>query len=365
MKGFLIKIGLVAVSCFAVVKYVESDKEKLLAEANTLPVFFAPKQSPFKNNVGICFSVEQSKWFIDPSIKYNQALQDEYTYGRLLNISKDFKLIRIYSYLIAGWEQTGTPSPEGYALTKLVKQDTSVEALIGTSNNITWFLDSNNVQFFISTLKTQFGSSISQVKGILIGNEINANSYSKDTLATIFSNYNKALKKNNLNIPISVSFNNLPIQSGDFYSDSLVACVVRSWNTSWNNNNPFVFIDPYPDAEGINNAAGVYSWQYNVTKYYQATYPSLQIFIGETGAEGSPSDYQTTVVLNSIFIQLNKQYDSIQKTVPSFIFEGINESLKPSIPNQQYMGVYVDSSKPSDTTVHLKIGIKLPTCIKK
>jgi len=365
MKTFFIKFGLFVVFCFAVAKCAETDNQALEEEAKALPIFFAPKQSPFAHNVGIGFSVEEAKWFTDPSIKYNQALQRQYTYGRLLNISKSFKLIRIYSYFISGWEQTGTLSPEGYALTQVALKDKSVEALIGTSNNILWYSDSNNVQTYIDSIQSKFGTSISQVKGLLIGNEINANSYTQINITTIMSNFSKALTKNKLNIPVSVTFNNLPIQSGDSYSDSLIASFIRGWNPIWNGNNPFVFIDPYPDAQGIGNAVGVYKWQYNVTKYYQAKYPSLQIFIGETGAEGSSSDYRTTVVVNSIFTQLNKQYDSIQKTVPSFIFEAINESLKPNSPNQQWMGVYLDSSKPSKTDIILKSGIKLPTWINK
>src|ERR1700722_3603386 len=73
--------------------------------------YVLPTQSPFKHNVGICFNVEQTIWFAD-SIQYNLDLQDKYTYQRLLAISEHFKLIRIYSFFIAGWEQTGQISPE-------------------------------------------------------------------------------------------------------------------------------------------------------------------------------------------------------------------------------------------------------------
>ena len=256
-------------------------------------------------------------------------------------------------------------SAEGYALSKLAKQDRSVEAVIGTSNRINWFLDSNNVQMYVDSIQNNFGSAISQVKTILIGNEINANSFNSGQLTVIIKNFNKALTKNKLNIPVTVSFNNLPIQSGDTLSDNLVNSVVSGWNINWNSNKPFVFIDPYPDATGIKNAAGIYKWQYDVTKYYQTKYPSLQIFIGETGAEGSSSDYKTTVVVDSIFTQLNIQYDSIKKTVPTFLFEAINEPQKPSNPNQKFMGLYHDSSSPNITNVKLKLGIKIPSWFKK
>ena len=199
----------------------------------------------------------------------------------------------------------------------------------------------------------------------MIGNEVNANNYSPSDIAVIMSNFRTALSTNSLNIPVSVTFNNLPNQSGNAICDSLVASVVHGWDTAWNSNKPFVFIDPYPDAAGINNAAGVYKWQYGVTKYYQTLFPSLQIFIGETGAEGSSSDSATVVVMNSIFRQLNFQYIKIKKTVPTFLFEAINEPLKPIQPNQQFMGLYNDSQNPQTTTENLKQNVKLPTWLNK
>lgn len=326
-------------------------------------VFAPPIKSPFSYNAGINFSVEQTTWFVD-SLKYNQELQYKYTYGRLKGISNDFKLIRIYSYLVAGWEQTGVLSSEGYAITKLAKEDNNVELMIGTSNNINWYMVKSNVQSFVDTMQSKFGSSISQVKTILIGNEINANGYSVAQLDSIISNFKFVLDKEKLNIPVTVSFSNLPVWSGDNYSDALVNSVVTSWDKSWNDNKPFVFIDPYPDAEGIGSASGVYQWQYKVTKYYKNKYPSLQIFIGETGAEGSSANYKTAIAVNDIFNQLRIQYDSVKQTVPTFLFEAINEDLKAKSPNQQYMGLYFDSSVPSDTAVRLKAGIKLPSFIK-
>lgn len=359
----LFPIILIIIGWFTVNRCNEQTEEELKAKKKA--IFYPPAQSPFKNNVGINFSVEETDWFIDPSIRYNQALQRQYTYERLVNISKDFKLIRIYSFLIAGWEQTGTMSAEGYALSTLAKQDSKVEAVIGTSDRIDWFLDSNNVQQYVDSIKSKFGSAVSQVKTILIGNEINANGFNSGQITIILSNFNKALTKDGLNIPVTVSFSNLPVQAGDTLSDNLVNSIVSGWNSNWNSNKPFVFIDPYPDAEGINNAAGVYKWQYKVTKYYKTLHPSLQIFIGETGGEGCDSDYKTVVVINSVFSQLSIQYDSVKKTVPTFLFEAINEPQKPSSPEQQYMGVYFDSSKPSKTDVRLKAGVMLPSWFKK
>ncbi len=192
---------------------------------------------------------------------------------------------------------------------------------------------------------------------------MNANGYSSYQLSTIVSNFKKALKKNELEIPVTASFSNLPTQVGDTLSDDLVNAVTTNWDTTWNSNKPFVFIDPYPDAAGIRNAEGIYKWQAEVTAYYQTLHPSLQIFIGETGAEGSSSDLQTQAVIDSIFVQLNAQYKASNKTVPTFLFEAVNEPLKPSLPNQQFMGVYSDSNYPEKVALKLKEGVTLPSWI--
>lgn len=362
-NNILVKIiGIIVFSIFINRCFVKTNEDKA---KKRIVIFSAPTKSPFVNNVGISFSVDQTEWFNDNSIKYNGALQDKYTLERLQVISKDFKLIRIYSFLVAGWEQTGNITPEAYSLVNVAKQDDKVEAVIGTSCNREWFKVQANVQTFVDSLKSKFGSSIFQVKTILIGNEINANSYTQSDIATIMTNFRLALKRDKLNIPVTATFSNLPIQSGDAYSDSLVSAIVKNWDSDWNDNKPFVFIDPYPDASGINNAAGVYAWQYEVAQYYQSKYPSLQIFIGETGAEGSTSDYNTSVVIDSVFSQLTLQYDSIGKTVPTILFEAVNEPLKPINPNQQYMGVYDDSNDPKTIKVKIKNNINLPTWFKK
>ena len=358
MKYNLLIKGVLFLAFAIGMNYCINEKNEIKVETGT---FSAPIKSPFSKNVGICFSVEETNWFISPTIRYNASLKNKYTYQRLQSISKDFKLIRIYSFLVAGFESTGNLSPEGYAITQLAKQDSGTEFMLGTSNALSWYIIPSNVQLFVDTMNYKFGSSVSQVKTILVGNEINCiNNVTPNQISTIIKNFKVALAKRNLNIPVSVSFNNLPIQKGDSFSDKLVASVVNSWDTTWNSNKPFVFIDPYPDSDGINNAKGVYAWQYGVTEYYKTIYPNLQIFIGETGAEGSGSDSATVVCVNSVVNQLIIQYDSISKTVPTFLFEAVNEPLKSNNPNQQFMGLYLDSSNPIKTNLVLKKGINLP-----
>lgn len=345
---------------------VESKKiivQEVVVKQTLKPHFSAPIKSPFKYNVGIDFNIEQTIWYSD-SLEYNRRLQEEYTYKRLVSISKDFKLIRIYDFLVAGWESTGALSPEAYAVAKLAKEDHYIEVSIGTSNSIAWYMKQRNIQMFVDTLQNKFGSAINQVKTILIGNEINANGYTEHQISVIMTNFKLALQKNKLNIPVTVSFSSLPNQKGDALSDSLVAAVVKHWDTTWNDNKPFVFIDPYPDGM-VGGVAGVFNWQNQVTKYYQSYYPSLQIFVSETGAEGSNSDSTTVLVVDSIFQQLTLQHDSVNKTVPTFIFEAVNEPLKFGSPDQKFMGIYLDSLVPENTRICLKSGINLPSWFKK
>ena len=66
----------------------------------------------------------------------------------------------------------------------------------------------------------------------------------------------------------------------------------------------------------------------------------------------------------SLFLQLTAQYDSVKKTVPTFLFEAVNEPLKDSVPNQRFMGIYLDSSRPTVTGEVLKNGIVLPKWFK-
>lgn len=368
--SLIILLGILGICYIFYDKYIKKPTDKIeiaavaVVDSSVNKTFYPPKQSPFHNNVGICFSVEATQWFTTPPVKYSQALQNKYTFERLEAISKHFKLIRIYSYLVAGFEQTGTLSPEGYALTRIAKQDASIEAVVATSNNIAWYMVASNVQQFVDTMQNEFGSSISQVKTILIGNEVNTiPNFTPSQLSTVIGNFKIALKNNSLTIPVTVSFNSLPNQQGDAFSDSLVAKVMQNWDTTWNGNNQFVFIDPYPDGM-VGGVSGVYKWQYQVTKYYKTLHPSLQIFIAETGAEGSASDASTVVTVDSIFYELNNQYTLIKKTVPTFMFEAVNEPLKPAAPNQQFMGIYTDSSDPKKVNLNLKSGVTLPTWIK-
>ena len=320
-----------------------------------------PVSSPYKNNYGICYSVEMADWFVSDSIKYNNQLQNLYTYKRLQKISKDFRLIRIYQYLIAGFESTGNICPEAYALCFVAKQNPNIEAVIGTSNNLTWYDSQSNTDKYIRILKNTFGRAIGQVKTLLIGNEINCvEGVNSSKIKRIAGYMKNSLKKYNLKIPVTVTFNNLPVQSGDTLSDNLVGAINSNWDSTWNNNNPFVFIDPYPDAPGINNAQGVFNWQNGVTNYYQSIYPNMQIFIGETGAEGSNNDSTTIAIANDIFTQLDSQYVANNKTVPTFIFEAINEQNKGLNPNQEHMGIYKDTVSPGCIIMTLKNGITLP-----
>lgn len=320
-----------------------------------------PISSPYKNNYGICYSVEMANWFVSDSIKYNNQLQNLYTYKRLQKISKDFRLIRIYQYLIAGFESTGNICPEAYALCFVAKQNPNIEAVIGTSNNLTWYDSQSNTDKYIRILKNTFGRAIGQVKTLLIGNEINCvEGVNSSKIKRIAGYMKNSLKKYNLKIPVTVTFNNLPVQSGDTLSDNLVGAINSNWDSTWNNNNPFVFIDPYPDAQGINNAQGVFNWQNGVTNYYQSIYPNMQIFIGETGAEGSNNDSTTIAIANDIFTQLDSQYVANNKTVPTFIFEAINEQNKGLNPNQEHMGIYKDTISPGCIIMTLKNGINLP-----
>lgn len=320
--------------------------------------------SPFVNNVGLCFSTEFTSWYNDNSIKFNPKLRCQYTAERLDVICKKFKLIRVYSLLVAGWEKTLNLSAEGEALLRCMTYDNSIEGVIGTTLSKDWFKVQDNVNHWIDIVYNQLGTHTSNVKCILIGNEVNANGYTPEDIATIMTNFKVAQERYGLNIPVTVDFSNLPVQVGDPYSDSLVKAVVDNWGDYWNSWYPFVFINPYPDAPRINNAKGVFDWQGNVSEYYQKKYPRLQILIGETGAEGARDDAEAIVVMNSIFQQLTRQYVAHKMTVPTFMFEAVNEALKSDNPNQQHMGVYQDSEVPKNgKDIKIKPGLALPQWI--
>ena len=323
-----------------------------------------PVKSPFNSNVGTCFSVMFSDWYVELLKTPNAPKRFEYTQDRLSVVVDKFKMVRIYSLLVAGWEQTFNVTPEAQALLNLIPYNKNIEAIIGTTNNKEFFKVQENVNKWIDILWNKLQLHTPCVKAIVIGNEINANSYTPDDISQIMTCFKVAQKRYNLNIPVTTSFSNLPNQSGDDYSDSLVKSLVDNWDGNWNKWYPFVFINPYPDAAGINNAKGVYEWQGRVTKYYQVKYPRLQVFIGETGAEGSVTDAAGVVIMNDVFNELDTQFTvNSGKTVPTFMFESLNEGEKSLNPNQQHMGVYKDAAADKGEDITIKTGINVPAWI--
>jgi len=320
--------------------------------------------SPFKNNVGINFSVMFTDWYVQ-LLKTDKA-QDRYKYtaDRLKVITEKFKLIKVYSLLTAGWEKTLNVTPESQALIDMIPYCTDVECVIGTTLSKDWFKVQENVNSWIDILWNKLQLHTTCVKAILIGNEINANNYTPQDIKEIMGCFKIAQARYDLNIPVTVDFSNLPIQAGDDYSDSLVKAVVDNWGDHWNDWYPFVFINPYPDASGINDATGVFDWQGGVSAYYQAKYPRLQILIGETGAEGSDTEQAGIEMDNSIFTQLNNQYKKHKRTVPTFMFEAVDEGTKPLNPNQQHMGLYNDEPAADGSAISIKAGLVIPDWIK-
>jgi len=322
-----------------------------------------PTQTPFSYNVGICFHTNMCSWYTSPSVKYSRANQIAYSEARLKVITDSFKLIRVYGFRVAGFDSNSDLDPCTQALVNVMNADSDIEAVISLNPGMKTYLtvDSQITDYF-TEYSTQFNDP-GQVKAIMLGNEVNANGYTATDLTNMMTDIKANAEYKKLNIPLSVSFSELPTQSGDSSSDDMVKAIVDNWDDSWNGGYPFVFINPYPDASGIGNAAGVYTQQANVQAYYAAKYPKLQVFIGETGAEGATSDTDSEKVIISLLTTLQTQYTaSSGSTVPTFLFEGVNESNKPGTPNQQFMGVYkdqTDGSKGADIT--LKDSISLPT----
>ena len=319
--------------------------------------------SPFVNNVGANFSVQFADWYLNIIKQPDSSKRYEYTKDRLTVVTEKFKLVKIYSLLVAGWEQTLNTTPEAQAVLDLLPYDINLEVVIGTTLSKDWFMVQDNVNSWIDIIWNKLQLRSSQVKAILIGNEINANSYTPDDVKTIMNCFKVAQARYGLSIPVTVDFSNLPVQAGDEYSDSLVKAVVDNWSAKWNKAYPFVFINPYHDAAGINNAKGVFDWQGAVSKYYQAKYPNLQILIGETGAEGANNEAEGINATNSIFSQLSRQYAAHGMTVPTFMFEALNEGGKTLVPNQRHMGIYKDEAAADGSKITIKNGITFPQWI--
>ncbi|MTI31773.1 hypothetical protein [Xanthovirga aplysinae] len=319
--------------------------------------YVLPKKSPFSYNVGMCFHTNMTNWYSSNGSRQHQI---QYSQDRLEKVVQTFKLIRIYGFLTAGWESTGDLDPCAQALVNVLKNNKELEAMISTTNSKDWFKTQNNVDSWVKKLKSELGSAVSQIKTILICNEINANGITASDINTIMGNFKNNADFMDLKIPLSVSFSNLPDQAGDTKSDALVEAVMNNWAPSWNGNYPFVFIDPYPDAKGIDNPAGVFNWQGRVHDYYAKKYPNIQIFIAETGAEGSKSDDSSEPLIEGILQQLDTQYSTNKRTVPTFMFEAINEPLKSGQPLQTHMGVYADKAGDQGAQINLKPHIKIP-----
>lgn len=327
--------------------------------------YFLPAQSPFTHNTGIAFNVLMTKWYVDPSIMYDPAKRIECATERMKVIAQRIKLIRTYSFFINGFESTGDLDPNAAALMNLINSDKEVEGVIGNSENKAWYLQQDNTDAWVSKLKDQLGDNVSQVKCIIIGNEVNANNWTPGDIDAVMKNFKSSLNDAGLSICVTTSFNNLGVGPGADPLEPYVAAVVNNWDEKWNGGFPFVFIDPYPGAPGIPDAAGVFNWQTNVMKFYQQKYPKLQIFISETGAQGAANDAASVPVINSIYAELDKQYKAKGKTVPTFLFEAVDEPLKGGTPLQNNMGVYQDNNVPTGgSSITLKPGIVLPDWIK-
>lgn len=325
-----------------------------------------PTQSPFHHSVGICFHTNMCNWYTSSTVKYDRANQIQYSQDRLEVIAKTFKLIRIYSLFVPGFQSTGDLDPCAEALVNVIKKNSDVEGVISTADDTkTLFKTQSNVDDWVNKLTSSLGSSVSQIKAILIGNEINANGFTVSDLNTIYQNFKANKDFMALKIPLSVSFSNLPVQAGDQTSDDLVAAVASNWDDSWNGGNSFVFIDPYPDASGIDSPAGVFDWQSKVQSYYAPQHPKLQIFIAETGAEGDATDKTSIPVISGLLSELDHQYKQKKTTVPTFLFEAVDEQQKPGTPVQTNMGLYQDAAAADGSQIKLKAGVSVPSWVSE
>ncbi|GEM_PF-4304836 len=331
------------------------------------PPYILPTQTPFSYNVGICFHTNMCDWYSDPSVKYSRTNQIQYSEDRLKVIIKDFKLIRVYGFRTAGFESSSDLAPCTQALVNVMNAHSDIEAVISLNPGMKTYLTvDTQITNYFTEYSTQF-TNPSQVKAIMLGNEVNANGYTAQDLINMMTSIKANAEYKKLNIPLSVSFSELPTASGDSSSDKMVKAIVDNWDSSWNGGNPFVFINPYPDASGIGDAAGVYKQQAKVQAYYASIGVTVQIFIGETGAENADSDAASEPIIQSALTELKKQYDNNQGvTVPTFIFEALDEGKKPSTPtNQQFMGVYQDAAADKGSTISVKPSITVKPWVSK
>ncbi|GAB5527710.1 MAG: hypothetical protein Roseis2KO_55820 [Roseivirga sp.] len=333
------------------------------------PPYILPTQTPFSYNVGICFHTNMCNWYVSPTVKYSRANQIQYSQDRLTEIVKTFKLIRVYGFRVAGFDSNSDLDPCTQALVNVININSDVEAVISMNPGMkTYLLTDSQATDYFKEFTTQLGSNTGQVKTLLLGNEVNANGYTAADLTAMITAIKANAEYKKLNYPLSVSFSSLPDQSGNDASDKMVKAIVDGWDPGWNGGKPFVFMDPYPDAAGIGSAAGVYEWQSKVQAYYAKTYPDLQIFIAETGAEGDATDKTSVPVIQSILTELDTQQSAKASngyTVPTFIFEALDEQLKPGPTIQTNMGVYKDAAAADGSTISIKSGITVKGWVSK
>jgi hypothetical protein len=214
---------------------------------------------------------------------------------------------------------------------------------------------------WVKGLKKTFGSHVSQVKAILIGNEVNANNVTAAQLNTDIKAMKTALAKNGLStIPVSVSVNGLPRVGNDKNANALfdpyMNAIVSNWSPKWNDGYPFVEFDPYPDAlvpagslpqDIVNAAPDVFSQYYAdvfhnyISRFKTTAGKPLQAVIGETGAEGiKDANAGYGVKVNNALTTALTSEDQQAKnhTIPTFLFETIDESGKAD--GQRDMGFY-------------------------
>ncbi|WP_151192608.1 hypothetical protein [Cysteiniphilum sp. JM-1] len=320
--------------------------------------------SPFSYNVGIDFDT-----MLAPKVNAKTVIK---------NVSTNIKLFRVYRLCASGSDCNVIDTPT-QALADQMQQDPSIEAVIGTLNVMPISADA-----WVQKLKATFGSSINQIKVILIGNEVNANNITADELSNRIQAMAQALKDNGLpNISVSTSFNGLPRIGTDKNANALfdpyMQAIVNNWSSNWNNGYPFVEFDPYADAlltpdqqkdpANIIGAANkvfseYYADVYNnyVSRFKTVGGNGLQVFIGETGAEGiKDSDDPTdgSKVNSAITDALNDQYSlTAGYTIPTFLFEVVNEPGKAD--GQRQMGFFTDDGGSNGSSIPGWIANKKP-----
>ncbi|WP_159084642.1 hypothetical protein [Dongshaea marina] len=331
------------------------------AAVQAAPVTPASIHTPFTHNVGIDFATNMTNWY--PAGDRQAQIND--SQNMLEGIVKHFKLIRVYSMFVPGWNNDVDPATQALANVMNTGGNSDVEAIIGTQNSFDKFCTSSDLSdTWVSKLVQTFGSNTSRIKAVLLGNEVNAQGGIDATkLESCMKNMKQSMANAGLgNIPISVSFNLLPRDnSPNSIFDPLVNVIVNNWDNSWNGGYPFVMYDPYPDAittpQGTHDpkliagkAHEVFNdWYSDIVNNYASRFnhsgKTLQVFIAETGAEGSLTQDGSTLINNALLQELDSQYKSNNgKTVPTIMEEAANQSKKAA--GQQMMGLFDKDGNP-------------------